>query len=102
MAEAASAADTPRVSRLDRRKARTRQALIDAAVRLARAGQHCAPYLAALGHLLNRAPLHAGPETVVSLVTTTAGLAKEPTTWVVRLITGESTPPRSRPLISKR
>ena len=39
---------------------------IDAAVRLARAGQHCAPYLAALGHLLNRAPLHAGPETVVS------------------------------------
>ena len=23
------------------------------------------PYLAALGHLLNRAPLHAGPETVV-------------------------------------
>ena len=38
---------------------------IDAAARLARARQHCAPYLAALGHLLNRAPLHAGPETVV-------------------------------------
>ena len=34
MAEAASAAGAPRVSRLDRRKARTRQALIDAAVRL--------------------------------------------------------------------
>jgi AcrR family transcriptional regulator len=34
MAEAVPAADAPRVSRLDRRKARTRQALIDAAVRL--------------------------------------------------------------------
>ena len=34
MAEAASAAGAPKVSRLDRRKARTRQALIDAAVRL--------------------------------------------------------------------
>jgi AcrR family transcriptional regulator len=34
MAEAAPAADVPRESRLDRRKARTRQALIDAAVRL--------------------------------------------------------------------
>ena len=39
MAEAASAADTPRVSRLDRRKARTRQALIDAAVRLIAEGR---------------------------------------------------------------
>jgi hypothetical protein len=27
--------------------------------------QHCAPYLGALGLLLNRAPLYAGPETVV-------------------------------------
>jgi molecular chaperone DnaK (HSP70) len=27
--------------------------------------QHCAPYLAALGQLLNRAPFHAGPESVV-------------------------------------
>jgi AcrR family transcriptional regulator len=39
MAEAASAADTPKVSRLDRRKARTRQALIDAAVRLIAEGR---------------------------------------------------------------
>ena len=31
----------------------------------AEAKQHCAPYLAALGLLLNRAPLYAGPETVV-------------------------------------
>ena len=30
------------------------------------AKQHCAPYLAALGLLLNRAPLYAGPETVVA------------------------------------
>jgi AcrR family transcriptional regulator len=34
MAEPASAVSAPKVSRLDRRKARTRQALIDAAVRL--------------------------------------------------------------------
>jgi AcrR family transcriptional regulator len=39
MAEAVSAADAPRVSRLDRRKARTRQALIDAAVRLIAEGR---------------------------------------------------------------
>ena len=39
MAEAAPAASAPRVSRLDRRKARTRQALIDAAVRLIAEGR---------------------------------------------------------------
>jgi molecular chaperone DnaK (HSP70) len=39
---------------------------VDLAVDLAGAGKHCAPYLAALGLLLNRAPLYAGPETVVS------------------------------------
>ena len=39
MAEAASAAGAPRVSRLDRRKAQTRQALIDAAVRLIAEGR---------------------------------------------------------------
>ena len=39
MAEAASAAGVSRVSRLDRRKARTRQALIDAAVRLIAEGR---------------------------------------------------------------
>ena len=39
MAEAVSAAGAPRVSRLDRRKARTRQALIDAAVRLIAEGR---------------------------------------------------------------
>src|SRR5690349_11459273 len=39
MAEAAPAAGVPRVSRLDRRKARTRQALIDAAVRLIAEGR---------------------------------------------------------------
>lgn len=33
---------------------------------LASGGQHCAPQLAALASLLNRAPLHAGPESVVS------------------------------------
>jgi hypothetical protein len=40
--------------------------LIDTANDLAREKKHCAPYLAALGHILNRAPLYAGPETVVS------------------------------------
>lgn len=39
---------------------------IDQAATLARAKQHCAPYLAALGLLLNRALLYAGPEMVVS------------------------------------
>ncbi len=39
MAEAVPAADAPRASRLDRRKARTRQALIDAAVRLIAEGR---------------------------------------------------------------
>jgi AcrR family transcriptional regulator len=39
MAEAASAAGVPKVSRLDRRKARTRQALIDAAARLIAEGR---------------------------------------------------------------
>ena len=39
MAEAVSAAGAPKVSRLDRRKARTRQALIDAAVRLIAEGR---------------------------------------------------------------
>jgi hypothetical protein len=34
MAETVSAVSTPKASRLDRRKAQTRQALIDAAVRL--------------------------------------------------------------------
>ncbi len=39
---------------------------IDAASNLARENKHCAPYLGALGHILSRAPLYAGPETVVS------------------------------------
>src|SRR5246127_4617981 len=39
MAEPASAASTPKATRLDRRKARTRQALIDAAVRLIAEGR---------------------------------------------------------------
>lgn len=38
---------------------------IDRARDLAREAEHCAPYLAALGFLLNRAPLYAGQETVV-------------------------------------
>src|SRR5215831_3114254 len=33
---------------------------------LARDKKHCAPYLGALGHLLSRAPLYAGPETVLA------------------------------------
>jgi molecular chaperone DnaK (HSP70) len=35
-------------------------------VELANAKQHCAPYLAALGSLLNRTPFYAGPESVVN------------------------------------
>jgi molecular chaperone DnaK (HSP70) len=47
-------------------KAELVSGFIDTAAKLVRAKQHCAPYLAALGLLLNRAPLYAGPETVVS------------------------------------
>jgi hypothetical protein len=39
---------------------------IDTASELTREKKHCAPYLAALGFILSRAPLYAGPETVVS------------------------------------
>jgi molecular chaperone DnaK (HSP70) len=39
---------------------------IDVAAGLANDSKHCAPYLAALTMLLNRAPLHAGPESVMS------------------------------------
>lgn len=39
---------------------------IDRAVALAQANRHSAPYLAALGMLLNRAPFYAGPEEVVT------------------------------------
>ena len=47
-------------------KAELVRCFIDIAVTLARAKRHCVPYLAALGFLLNRTPLYAGPETVVS------------------------------------
>jgi hypothetical protein len=47
-------------------KAELVRCFLDVAVALARAKRHCAPYLAALGLLLNRTPLYAGPETVVS------------------------------------
>ena len=46
-------------------KAELAERYIAAAAELARAGKHAAPYLAALGMLLNRAPLYAGPEDVV-------------------------------------
>ncbi len=45
-------------------RARLAERFIEIAAGLARADKHCAPYLAALALLLNRAPLHAGPESV--------------------------------------
>jgi len=39
---------------------------IDTVSDLARDKKHCAPYLGALEHLLSRAPLYAGPETVLA------------------------------------
>jgi molecular chaperone DnaK (HSP70) len=39
---------------------------IDAVSNLSRDNRHCAPYLGALGHILSRVPLYAGPENVVS------------------------------------
>src|SRR5208282_1673523 len=47
-------------------KAALIKGFVDVAVTLVQDKRHCAPYLAALGLLLNRAPLRAGPETVVS------------------------------------
>jgi hypothetical protein len=42
------------------------QLFVAQALQRAEAKQHCAPYLAALGLLMNRTPLYAGPETVVA------------------------------------
>jgi hypothetical protein len=42
------------------------QAFIAQVVQRVELKQHCAPYLTALGLLLNRTPLYAGPETVVA------------------------------------
>jgi hypothetical protein len=39
---------------------------IETVVKLASEKKHCAPYLAALGLLLNRTPFYAGPESVVT------------------------------------
>jgi hypothetical protein len=50
----------PRQTKVDLIEIFTRQALQRIGVK-----QHCAPYLAALGLLLNRTPFHAGPESVV-------------------------------------
>jgi hypothetical protein len=50
----------------DETKTELANLFIDTASDLAREKKHCAPYLAALGHILSRAPLYAGPETVVS------------------------------------
>jgi molecular chaperone DnaK (HSP70) len=47
-------------------KAELVRCFCELAATLAKAKRHCAPYLAALGLLLNRTPLYAGPETVVS------------------------------------
>lgn len=47
-------------------KAELANLFIEAASDLAREKNHCAPHLDALGHILSRAPLYAGPETVVS------------------------------------
>ena len=46
-------------------KAELIETFIAQALQRAKDKQHCAPYLAALGLLLNRTPLYAGPETVV-------------------------------------
>lgn len=46
-------------------KAELIERFVGTAAELARSGGHAAPYLAALGLLLNRAPLYAGPESVV-------------------------------------
>ncbi len=47
-------------------KVRLVESFIATATQLARERKHCAPYLASLGLLLNRAPLYAGPDSVVA------------------------------------
>jgi len=47
-------------------KAELIQRFIETVVELASGKKHCAPYLAALGLLLNRTPFYAGPESIVS------------------------------------
>ena len=47
-------------------KAELIQRFIATVVELAAKQGHCAPYLAALGMLLNRTPFHAGPESIVA------------------------------------
>lgn len=47
-------------------KAELIESFLATAVELASGKSHCAPYLAALGSLLNRTPFYAGPESVVS------------------------------------
>ena len=47
-------------------KAELIETFIAQALQRVEAKQHCAPYLAALGLLLNRTPLYAGPETVLA------------------------------------
>jgi hypothetical protein len=55
---------------LERLPRETKAVLIETfiaqALQRVEAKQHCAPHLAALGLLLNRTPLYAGPETVVA------------------------------------
>jgi hypothetical protein len=48
------------------RKAELIQSFLETAVELASGKKHCAPYLAALGLLLNRTPFHAGPESIAA------------------------------------
>ncbi|MFZ2107890.1 MAG: Hsp70 family protein [Roseiarcus sp.] len=48
------------------RKAELIERFMETVVALASEKKHCAPYLAALGLLLNRTPLYAGPESIVA------------------------------------
>ena len=47
-------------------KAELIERFMETVMALASEKKHCAPYLAALGLLLNRTPLYAGPESVVA------------------------------------
>ena len=60
------------------------QAFVNQVLQRVDGKQHCAPYLAALGLLLNRAPLYAGPETVVAAGVRRARLRSIPAFRLVR------------------
>ena len=78
MVEVAAAGDVPRASRLDRRKARTRQALIDAAVRLIAEGRG---ERASIAEITEEADIGFGPSTTTSTARSSCSGPRPESCW---------------------